>query len=1197
MSTTQAIAMTNSQYTLDSLRVVQGGATATNPSFAAESVLGQWNDAGSMLNSGYQLQGGLITELESTGGVSSTTTTSVPSTTTTPILTTTTSIKPTTSIPTTTTSAPVTTSIKTTTSVATTTSLPIQHPPTINGTPTTKAIPGLSYSFVPTASDADGDALSFSIKNMPPWASFNTTTGALTGTPPAKDAIYGNIVISVTAGSDTVALPIFEISVANTANPTVTITYPTDGSTFNAENSLSALSGSITDSSGVGILKVELQISDGTLYLVGENGSSQGLVPDSSSWVLAKTSNAWKTWYFVTSNTLWQSGKTYTITARVTDKAEKIATTTSKFTYTDKSVIFGTILDAHGKPIQDVTIRFADDKKRTSTIVSDPDGKYQWIVPNSGWSGTITPTKPGYTFTPAEISTPSITTNQLNSNFIATAVESEQDARAIIVAGGDLEDFLWPATKNVASFAYTVLRKKGISKQNIRYLGMDVNQDLDNDKVSDSDGLATSSALQDAIANWAGGYVNSKKPLILYMVDHGLPGQFLITKPRHGQADILTSAKLQEWLNALQTKTGAKVILIMDSCYSGSFVHDLIPPKGMSRIVITSTDTKELAYFASDGDQSFSSFFWKYILMGRNLRDSFAASVQASRAASGNQQNPIMDADFDGVYSTTKDTVLVSTTYLGTPFFTAAVFPEITDSSPDSYMDEKGPGLTLWVQLMQDASKMNRVWGVVVPPGINDSQEPITDLPILALKFNEAAKRYEATFDSTLSGFKGSGQYVISFYAQANDGERWISLPKSVTIQVGKDAFESDNTSSQASIIIINDPLPQRHNTHLPNDADWVKFYALKNVTYAIEAINLGQNADLVLELYDTDGATQITKAVNDQGPGVEEKITFTPTKDGVYFVKARQFGDNIAGADTGYDLKVYRPYGPIMTPFVAQLTNPDKTPLANALIQTAGNETAITDSQGRFTLMTPTSNTTVDLTINGMQSAATGVQVNLSSKTLMLTVTSTQGSIGISPIANQTVKSTQSSIEVPFTVLNRESATAALIFSAKSLNNDLVPDANIQVVADGTPSKLIITLVASKTGSSVITLTMKDGAKSLTSNFTLTVESASAVLDVDQSGTVDATDGVLLLRKLNGASTIDTGVVLPTGQTNSTVMTSINLIATKLDVDQSGSVDATDGVLILRKLNGASTIDTGVVLPIGQNNASVITAIDAIAK
>ncbi|MBF0342226.1 MAG: hypothetical protein HQL95_14870 [Magnetococcales bacterium] len=105
-----------------------------------------------------------------------------------------------------------------------------------------------------------------------------------------------------------------------------------------------------------------------------------------------------------------------------------------------------------------------------------------------------------------------------------------------------------------------------------------------------------------------------------------------------------------------------------------------------------------------------------------------------------------------------------------------------------------------------------------------------------------------------------------------------------------------------------------------------------------------------------------------------------------------------------------------------------------------------------------------------------------------------------------------------------------------------------------------------------------------------------SAKLDVDGNSKVDATDGVLILRRLSGASTIDTGVVLPSGQNNDSVISAINALGAALDIDGSGKVDATDGVLILRRLSGASTIDTGVVLPSGQNNDSVIGAIDGLS-
>jgi hypothetical protein len=73
--------------------------------------------------------------------------------------------------------------------------------PVISGTPTTSINVGATYSFIPTASDADNDTLTFSIVNKPAWASFNTSTGALTGTPTANDVATTNaITISVTDG-------------------------------------------------------------------------------------------------------------------------------------------------------------------------------------------------------------------------------------------------------------------------------------------------------------------------------------------------------------------------------------------------------------------------------------------------------------------------------------------------------------------------------------------------------------------------------------------------------------------------------------------------------------------------------------------------------------------------------------------------------------------------------------------------------------------------------------------------------------------------------------------------------------------------------------------------------------------------------------------------------------------------------------
>lgn len=92
--------------------------------------------------------------------------------------------------------------------------------PVINGSPATTARQGTQYSFRPTASDADGDTLTYSIANRPAWATFNTSTGLLQGTPGASHIrTYSNIVISVSDGQASAALPAFSIAVASSNTP------------------------------------------------------------------------------------------------------------------------------------------------------------------------------------------------------------------------------------------------------------------------------------------------------------------------------------------------------------------------------------------------------------------------------------------------------------------------------------------------------------------------------------------------------------------------------------------------------------------------------------------------------------------------------------------------------------------------------------------------------------------------------------------------------------------------------------------------------------------------------------------------------------------------------------------------------------------------------------------------------------------
>lgn len=104
---------------------------------------------------------------------------------------------------------------------------PTNRAPTISGSPPTVLVVGQSYDFTPSASDPDGDTLTFSIQNRPAWASFSATTGRLSGTPAAGDVgQFSNVQISVSDGRGAQAsLSAFTIAVNQIAMGSVTLSW------------------------------------------------------------------------------------------------------------------------------------------------------------------------------------------------------------------------------------------------------------------------------------------------------------------------------------------------------------------------------------------------------------------------------------------------------------------------------------------------------------------------------------------------------------------------------------------------------------------------------------------------------------------------------------------------------------------------------------------------------------------------------------------------------------------------------------------------------------------------------------------------------------------------------------------------------------------------------------------------------------
>jgi len=107
------------------------------------------------------------------------------------------------------------------------------------GSPPTSVDVERWYGFQSWATDTDGRAVSYSIKNKPSWATFDTTYGHLYGIPPTTAAgTYANIVISAGDGISQASLPAFSIVVVGEGGSTSggggTTTPPSSGGSGSA---------------------------------------------------------------------------------------------------------------------------------------------------------------------------------------------------------------------------------------------------------------------------------------------------------------------------------------------------------------------------------------------------------------------------------------------------------------------------------------------------------------------------------------------------------------------------------------------------------------------------------------------------------------------------------------------------------------------------------------------------------------------------------------------------------------------------------------------------------------------------------------------------------------------------------------------------------------------------------------------------
>ena len=325
--------------------------------------------------------------------------------------------------------------------------------------------------------------------------------------------------------------------------------------------------------------------------------------------------------------------------------------------------------------------------------------------------------------------------------------------KALIVAGGGpyFGNALWPATKNMANFAYETLLFQGLDDDDIIYLSEE-----ESDIV---DGVPTNESVRQAVINLADSADEKVDDVLIYMVDHGGDGVFKLD-----EQTLLYAEDLKVWLDELHQSYDGKSTVIYDACESGSFVPLLAANDGSQRMVITSSAAKQPAVFALNGYTSFSYFFWSSFYVGFNISDSQILAKQAMSLIWG--QDPKFDANGDGLANTKSDKVSIEDFSFGQRAAKASDNPTVGEIQLETELNGESE-VAIKVAEIVGGTSVNKVLVFIDDP---DSYIPLPDEPLIETNATELSQNEDGSWSGVLVGFTIAGNYEVSVVAENKGG-------------------------------------------------------------------------------------------------------------------------------------------------------------------------------------------------------------------------------------------------------------------------------------------------------------------------------------------------------------------------------------------------------------------------------------------
>ena len=275
--------------------------------------------------------------------------------------------------------------------------------------------------------------------------------------------------------------------------------------------------------------------------------------------------------------------------------------------------------------------------------------------------------------------------------------------------------WLWAAPLTILLARHQQQRADGLAGVEVQgYTNDDIRFYCTEAIVPEVNGLPTEDNVRLAITEWAAA---DTQDLVVYLTGTG--GQdYLQMAP----GETLVSLSLQAWLNTLRATMPGRVSVICDFCSSGSFLPSLSGVTDGSRIVISGTGRDSAPSFSSNGEVSFSRFFWRQVLSGANLRGAFLTAANALQFSDG-QNAPCLDDTGDGLYTPGVDGRFAAATMLGRGVRIAADPPIILEVSPAQVLGQgKAADATsaeIWANPITSTAPIDKVLAVVFPPGFD----------------------------------------------------------------------------------------------------------------------------------------------------------------------------------------------------------------------------------------------------------------------------------------------------------------------------------------------------------------------------------------------------------------------------------------------------------------------------------------------